>query len=378
MGAPAMNVPREASVVLALASLPDIGPARLNALLDEGRPHEAWQVVLEGRAHHGPASCVMGDDPAALAAKWARAASAIDADQLWRRHQEAGVGVAWRGDDAFPETLRLDPHGPGLIVWRGTLAALDGPRVAIVGTRDCTRSGRDFARRLAVELTDAGVRIVSGLALGIDAAAHSGALSSRHAPPVAVVGSGVDVVYPRRNAELWAEVSRVGVLLSEHPLGTAPVGWHFLARNRIIATLADVVVVVESHERGGALQTATEAARRGVPVLAVPGSVRSSASKGTNALLRDAQVCCDTADVLTMLGLSSRRTDRRETRPMPDSGDAVVLEALGWEPTGLEALLVRTGRTIGDLALALDRLEAAGWIARRGGWAERIDAQARP
>ena len=123
---------------------------------------------------------------------------------------------------------------------------------------------------LAHELTDVGVRIVSGLALGIDAAAHSGALASGAAPPIGVVGSGLDVVYPRRNAQLWTRVARDGVLLTEHPLGAKPVGWHFLARNRIIAALADVVVVVESHEHGGSLQTATEAARRGIPVLAVP------------------------------------------------------------------------------------------------------------
>ena len=210
--------------------------------------------------------------------------------------------MTWREDDDFPEVLRDDPHGPALLVWQGSRGALDGPRVAIVGTRDCTQAGRDFAVNLASELADAGIRIVSGLALGIDAAAHSGALSSGKAPPIAVVGSGLDVVYPRRNAQLWARVAREGVILTEHPLGTSPVGWHFLARNRIIAALADAVVVVESHDHGGSLQTATEAARRGVPVLAVPGSTRSPASKGTNELLRDADVCCDSTDVFTMLG----------------------------------------------------------------------------
>ncbi len=351
--------------------MPDIGPARLEALLDEGGPERAWQVAAAGRAHHGPAARVMGKDPAALAASWARAARDIDFDQLWQRHVDAGVRVAWREDDDFPELLRLDPYGPALIVWKGTMAALDGPRVAIVGTRDCTQAGREFAVALANELSDAGVRVVSGLALGIDAAAHSGALSG-DAPPIGVVGSGLDVVYPRRNAQLWTRVARDGVLLTEHPLGARPIGWHFLARNRIIAALADVVVVVESHEHGGSLQTATEAARRGVPVLAVPGSVRSAASQGSNALLREADVCCDVTDVLGMLGLASPQVDRRDTRTAPQPDDALVLEAIGWEPCGLEALMVRTGRPIGELALALDRLEVAGWIARRGGWTERV------
>ena len=288
-----------------------------------------------------------------------------------------GLHVAWREDESFPELLRLDPHGPALIVWTGDLAALDGPRVAIVGTRDCTQAGREFAVTLARELSDGGVRIVSGLALGIDAAAHSGALASGDAPPIAVVGSGLDVVYPRRNAQLWAGVARHGVLLTEHPLGARPVGWHFLARNRIIAALADVVVVVESHEHGGSLQTATEAAQRGIPVLAVPGSVRSAASKGSNALLRDADVCCDITDVFITLGMASPSVERRETRAAPKPEDVHVLEAIGWEPCGLEALMVRTGRAVGELSLALDRLEDAGWIARRGGWTERVGASVR-
>jgi DNA processing protein len=363
----------DAAFVLAMATLPDIGPARLNALVAELEPDAAWRQVRHGLAHRGRAAPLMGDDPAALSAAWARAASRTDPEQVWHQHLERGVHIAWRADAEYPDVLRDDPHGPAVLAWAGSIACLDGPRVAIVGTRDCTRAGHDFAADLASELTNAGVRIVSGLALGIDAAAHSGALASAAAPPIAVVGSGLDIVYPRRNADLWARVREAGIVLSEHPLGAEPIGWHFLARNRIIAALADVVVVVESHAHGGALQTATEAAARGVLVMAVPGSVRSKASRGTNALIRDgAAVCCDAADVLTVLGLVGATVPRRDRRPTPSADDEVLLDAIGWEPCGTEELMLRTGRSLGDLALALDRLEDAGWIARRSGWSERV------
>jgi DNA processing protein len=283
------------------------------------------------------------------------------------------VHVAARGDDAFPEVLQDDPDGPALVVWSGSLEALEGPRAAIVGTRDCTHAGLEFAADIGREVADAGVRVVSGLALGIDGAAHAGALSSGQAPPVAVVGSGLDVLYPRRNAALWRRVAERGVVITEHPLGAEPVGWHFLARNRVIATLADVVVVVESHAQGGALQTATEAANRGRPVLAVPGSVRSPASVGTNNLIRDGvNVCCDTVDVLTVLGLVNAPSSPRDRRTPPTGTDAVVLDAIGWDPCSVDSLLLRTGLPLGELGAVLDRLDETGWIVRRGAWCERV------
>jgi DNA processing protein len=368
----AAEAPSETELVLAMAMLPDVGPARLLALTDGRQASRAWKEIVEGRAHRGPAAAVMGADPRALALAWARAAESLDPNAILRRHLDAGLVVATRADAGYPDVLRDDPHGPALLVWRGTLSALDGPRVAIVGTRDCTHAGREFASELGRELSDLGVRVVSGLALGIDGAAHAGALSTAGAPPIGVVGSGLDIVYPRRHGQLWRRVAEAGLLLSEHPLGAEPVGWHFLARNRIIAALADVVVVVESHEHGGALQTATEAANRGRAVLAVPGSIRSPASRGSNALLADAGVCCEAADVLTALGLVAPTARERRVRPAPSDGDAVVLDAIGWEPCAIDQLLLRTGRSLGELTLALDRLEHAGWVVRRGGWTERV------
>jgi DNA processing protein len=215
--------------------------------------------------------------------------------------------------------------------------------------------------------------VVSGLALGIDAAAHVGALRGG-APPIAVVGSGLDVVYPRGNRTLWAQVASAGVMLTEAPLGAAPVAWRFPARNRLIAALADVVVVVESHERGGSLSTVAEAARRDRPVMAVPGPIRSPASAGANRLLADGCApVCGLDDVLVALGLSAGR-DRaaRERRPEPDADGAVVLDALGWHAATLEQLAMRCGLDVGRLVVALERLRLTGWVDDRGGWFERI------
>jgi len=361
-----------AAFTLALASLPDVGPARLLALADVHGPRRAWDDVLAGRAHTGPVGSLMTPDPGGLARRWARAASAIDVAALWTRHLAAGVGVADRSDDSYPAVLAEDPHGPALLIWQGDLQALNGPRVAVVGTRDCTNAGREFASALGRDLSEAGVCVVSGLALGIDGAAHAGALSTGRARPIAVVGSGLDVIYPRRHADLWDRVAADGVVLSEHPLGTEPVGWHFLARNRIIAMLADVVVVVESHERGGSLQTATQAAQRGRVVLAVPGSVQSAASRGTNALLADAGVCCGVEDVLAVVGMVAPQVVERDRRPRPQGTDAVVLAGLEAEPCSTETLMIRTGLPLAEVAMALDHLETAGWIVRRGAWAERV------
>ena len=162
--------------------------------------------------------------------------------------------------------------------------------------------------------------------------------------------------------------------MSETPLGCRPERWRFPARNRIIAALADLVVVVESHRRGGSLYTVDEAERRGIDVMAVPGSIRNPAAGGTNALIADGRAPVTSAeDVLIALGLQSAgRRARVERRPPPDPGDEPVLEALGWQPATLDQLLLRTGRDLGSLVLALDRLDEAGWVARRGGWYERV------
>jgi DNA processing protein len=292
------------------------------------------------------------------------------------RHRDAGIAIGVLGAAGYPALLAADHQPPAVLFTVGDLSALDAPRVAIVGTRRCTRYGHDVAQRLGHELAEAGVAVVSGLAAGIDGAAHEGVLAAGAVPPIGVVGSGHDVVYPARHRRLWRRVGEAGVLLSEAPLGARPEPWRFPARNRIIAALAQVVVVVESHRAGGSMHTVEAANDRSRTVLAVPGPVVSPASAGTNRLIAEGcPPALDLDDVLVALGLDAPAPQRRSELPAaPDGSDDAtvrVLDALGWAPATLDQLLGRTGLRPGPVAVVLARLEAEGQVAATGGWWER-------
>lgn len=360
----------------ALSTLPGMGPARLAALVRTWSVREAWERVGDGTAVAAPLVVeALGRDATTLPDRWQGAASQLDPAACLSAHGRAGVGVAVLGSAAYPEALCADIEPPVVLFHRGRPDVVPGPRVAIIGTRRCTRYGRDVAHAMASDLASAGVRVVSGLALGIDGAAHEGALAAGGAPPVAVVGSGLDVVYPRRHADLWRRVEQAGVVFSEAPLGARPEPWRFPSRNRLLASLADVVVVVESHERGGSFHTVDAALERDVPVMAVPGPVHSSASAGCNRLLvDDMHVARDAGDVLSLLGLSSEASTRGrpDERPPPTPDQQAVLDEFGWQPAALEQLALRAGKPLPDLAVTLQHLEAGGWIIRNGGWYERV------
>jgi len=375
-----------AGAAIVLAGLPGMGPRRLAALLDAWGPIEALARVASGRIERlelSDGTPLLAEMPLdrgdTLRRAWADAASSADPVAAQASHVERGVAVVLHGDPGYPDALAHDIEPPAVLFALGSLEHLDGPRAAIVGTRRCTGAGAGLARELGRDLTAAGVALVSGLALGIDGAAHRGALDvvrggPGRAAPVGVVGCGLDVVYPERHRDLWDAVAASGVLLSETPLGVRPAAWRFPARNRIIAALADVLVVVESHAVGGSLHTVTEAERRDVPVLAVPGSVRSPAAAGTNQLLAEGcHPARDAADVLVALGLTpAARRPRSDRRRAPDEAGAALLEAFAWEPATLEQLAVRTGASLGSLAVNLEALVAQGWVTVRGGWYERV------
>lgn len=358
----------------ALAGLPGMGPARLRAVLGTWGPEQAWARVAAGAGCSRPAvALACRPDPAGVAAHWKVAVRGISVAAVWEAHLRAGVAVLLPGSPGFPAALLLDPDPPAILFSRGDPTVLDGRRVAIVGTRRCSRYGRDVAYDLGRDLASSGVRVVSGLALGIDGAAHRGALSDGGAPPVAVVGSGVDVVYPPAHRDLWERVATSGLLLSEAPMGARPEPWRFPVRNRIIAALAEVIVVVESGEKGGSRHTVEAAMARDRPVMAVPGSVRSPVSSYTNGLLADGcHPVRDALDVLVALGLSSAPAVMADLRPEPAAEEAPVLDAMGWEPATFDDLCARTGRSPGRVSVALARLQAAGWVAERAGWWERV------
>jgi DNA processing protein len=347
----------------ALASLPGMGPVRL-AMVTAGRTaREAWA---------GLATRAWPAVPEVAVQQWRAGVAVTDVAALWQAHGDAGVRVLGPGDHGWPSVLSEDLEPPAVLFARGDPAVLERPRVAIVGTRRCSYAGREVARSLGQDLSDAGVCVVSGLALGIDGAAHAGALAGATAP-AGVVATGLDVVYPRGHTDLWRAGGEQGVLLSEYPLGVWPERWRFPARNRIIAALADVVVVVESHDRGGSMHTVESALERDRLVMAVPGSVRSPASAGTNALLAaGSPPARDAADVLVALGLDRGAWERAPAMVAPDGDAAIVLDALGWEPSSLEQIADRLDAPLGPVAVHLASLIAEGWVAHRAGWYERV------
>lgn len=372
----APSLPAEAFAT-ALAGLPRMGPARLAAVLAASPAPAAWRHVTAGRAWSAPAVArALGHEARDIVQQWRAAAADVDPAQVWQQVLDAGVAVVLAGSPAYPQALAGDIEPPAVLFHQGALEALSGPRVAIVGTRRCSSTGAGMAVELGRDLAAAGVAVVSGLAAGIDGAAHRGALAAAAAPPIGVVGSGLDVVYPPGQGELWRSVATSGLLVSEAPVGARPDRWRFPARNRIIAALADLVVVVESHRRGGSLHTVDEADRRGIDVMVVPGSVRSAASAGTNELLAEGRApVCSADDVLVALGLgAARRRHGPDRRVPPDPADQAVLEAVGWQPATLDHLVLRTNLDLARLAPALDRLCDTGWVARHGGWFERVAA----
>jgi DNA processing protein len=388
-----------AAHVAALAALPEVGPRRLSALLALGDPAAVLADVAAGRLAVGPdlaAACDRADLRSLLDAWRARAAS-IDVEALHDAHRAAGVDVLTADDARWPSAFLHDPDPPAVLFTRGDLelladdaSDLPGPsasarprRVAVVGTRRCSRYGWDVAHRLGRELAAAGVVVVSGLARGIDGAAHRGVVDAADAVapraaagPVGIVGTGLDVVYPRDARALWHDVARLGLLVSEAPLGTRPSRWRFPARNRLIAAVADAVVVVESAAAGGALHTVDEALARDRAVLAVPGPITSAASVGTNRLLAEsAAPVCDVDDVLAAVGLAPRAA-RPEALATPTPADPtlrMLLDAVGWTVASLDAVAARARLPLGEVAAGLAALERDGCITSTGtGWVRAV------
>lgn len=362
---PTSHLTAHEAALAALAALPRRSPARLRRLLAAGDPVEVLAALVDGTGR------IPGVDPEVWHL-WHRDVARL-ADEVPARCVEAGVRVVAHGDPGYPVALLGDPWAPPVLFVRGDLAALNRRRVGIVGTRHATHTGRHFARTLGEDLARGGICVVSGLARGIDVEAHVGVLAGG-APPVAVVASGCDVPYPPEHRRIWDEVARTGALVSEAPPGTQPTARMFPQRNRILAGLSEVVVVVESRARGGSMITVREAAKRDIPVMAVPGSTASAASEGTNLLLADGCApVTDARDVLVALGLdTSRVATRVETRPAPDGAAPVILAALRGAPRTVDEIVLATGITPLEVAVTLGRLEAHGWAAHSDGWWESL------
>ena len=317
----------------------------------------------------------------AIRQRWRSEATAGFVERTWLRCVAAKVDVVHLGAPGAPSCVD-GRDAPAVLFVRGDAGLLDdGRRAAIVGTRNATAAGREAAGRIAGGLHEAGVHVVSGLARGIDGCAHRAVVDGEGAGrPIGVVASGLDVVYPREHHDLWHAVADRGVLVSEAPPGTAPEAWRFPLRNRIIVSLSEVVVVVESRERGGSLITSTLAGELGVPVMAVPGSVHNRAAAGTNELLRTgAGPVLDASDVLMALAIDHRRAVPQlvEGRPRPRPGDVGTYAAIAAEPCTLDGLAAVVGAPLVDVAMSLARLEQAGWVAETDGWYQVVGAPLR-
>lgn len=357
----------------ALAGL-GTGHAWLYRLLDGFAPADAWDAVVAGRHPADPDHRLRRQ---ATSERVARIESACVA---------LGVSVSVLGVTAYPEVLAADHQAPPVLFSIGDPTPLvSWPRVAVVGTRSATAYGLGVASELGQRLSEAGVVVVSGLARGIDAAVHAGALRASAATPLlGVPGGPFDGRRPPSLAALAQAVGTRGALVGEQPPGTSPPRWAFAARNRIMAAASHAVVVVEAHRRSGSLHTVAAADARGVRVGAVPGSVRSPASAGTNELLATGTVPAyrDVEDVLAAVEATIAPTPsirrpvrsvtpkrRRQTKvagpsPLADH----VRRALADEPASLEQIVVRCGRPLAEVALGLEQLLAADLAQESRGW----------
>ncbi len=273
--------------------------------------------------------------------------------------------VVTLGDPAYPSSLLETADPPLLLYVEGRIELLGAESVAIVGSRHATRQGLENARSFAAQLSHAGFTIVSGLALGIDAAAHEGGLEGAGST-IAVVGTGLDSAYPTRNRTLTSRIAEKGLLVSEYSLGTPPLPAHFPQRNRIIAGLARATLVVEAAPQSGSLITARLANEAGRDVFAIPGSIHSPQSRGCHALIKQgAKLVESVADILEELRPGAAVAVPKRQAPAPANDP--VLEALGFDPITLDALAERTGWPPADLNIRMLELELDGRVARLPG-----------
>lgn len=351
-----------------LAGLPSMSRRRLLDLVI----HDSPRSILDRLQRGSPPQSSMRLPPDVLSRLVSQAGDASPS-QMCELLDEHGIEVMLATSPEYPESLSADAERPGVLFYLGSLSVLERRRVGIVGTRNATAAGRATARELGEGLAASGVSVVSGLALGVDAAAHRGALDAGAdaAPAVAVVGSGLDHCYPRHNTDLFQSMRTGHLILSEWPPGVRPEAFRFPLRNRIIAELSELLIVVESRERGGSLITARACLDRGREVMVVPGSPRSRSSTGTNLLLRDGATpvtCVD--DVLDALGSGIRHIPPTPGCHPTEGVRSEVCERLLEGPTTLDALVTECDLSISEVVLTVGELIASGRVVERNGWLE--------
>lgn len=347
---------------LGFSLVPEIGPRRLALLLNAfGSLKQAWGASESALRRAG-----LDQQPTA---NLLRTRAKIDLQAELDKIERAGARLVTLVDEDYPPLLKQIPDAPVILYLRGSLTPEDQRALAIVGTRKATTYGKDVAGLLASQLVESGITVISGLAHGIDAAAHRAALDAG-GRTIAVMGCGIDQIYPRDHSELARRISEQGAVISEFPLGARPEAHHFPRRNRVISGMSLGVLVVEAPQQSGAIITTTYAAEQGREVFAVPGSIFSAASGGTNRLIQDgAKLVLTVEDILSELNLAHEAVQTRVTaeRIAPDNPiEASILDCLGAEPLHIDDLVRQTGLPIATVSSTLTVLELKG-LARMVG-----------
>jgi DNA processing protein len=353
----------ELAAWIELGLVPGLGPAGYRALLSA----------------FGPPEEVFGATPAKLSAVVPRAlASAIhsrgragEVDQALEWSRQPGHHVLTLADPEYPPRLFEIPDPPPLLYVRGQLRWLSAPSIAIVGSRNATPAGIENAERFALTLSASGITVISGLALGIDAAAHRGAMAERGST-VAVMGTGADQIYPKGNSAIANRIAAEGALVTEFPLGTAPLAANFPRRNRLIAGMACGVLVVEAALASGSLITARYAAEQGRDVFAVPGSIHSPVSRGCHALIKQgAKLVESAADVLEEIATGAPHQDTGDHHI--SAAESTLLQHMGYDTCNIDTLCRRSGLTADAVSAMLLQLELEGRVGSLpGGLYQRL------
>jgi DNA processing protein len=304
-----------------------------------------------------------------LAPPSAEAQAAIDRALAWLERPDCHLLTL--ADDTYPQALLTIPDPPLLLYAFGRPALLQRPALAVVGSRNASRQGLLHAEQFSEAFSQAGLPVLSGMALGIDSAAHEGGLRGKGST-VAVIGTGIDLVYPSRNRPLARRIAQQGCIVSEYPLGTPPMAFNFPRRNRIISGLSRAVLVVEAALRSGSLITARVAADQGRDVFAIPGSIHSPLSKGCHELIKQgAKLVESVQDVFEEIGCfgdAKSSAGKAIVDPGPAAagaaaaGDAFLLQQMGYDPVTLDQLAMRSGRAMAPLQQELLMLELDGSV----------------
>lgn len=337
-----------------------IGPARMRVLLDVfGDAKTAWNASrrdLEEASFH----------PKLVDNIWLVKQSAL-LEKTWEKVLTKGIRILTWDDSDYPRSLREIDQSPPVLYVLGQLDALDQPAVAIVGTRRITQYGRQVSKELAAELAQRGILVVSGLARGVDAAAHQAALDAG-GRTVAVLGSGVDQIYPPEHRKMADRIQTNGAIISDYPPGTLPEAGNFPPRNRLISGLSRAVVIVEAGDKSGALITAAFAADQGKEVFAVPGSLYAQQSRGTNRLIQEgAHIYLNPGDLFEMLNLTEVESFRSARAVLPaDATEAQLFALLGREPLHVDELRLQSGLPVEVVSSSLTIMELKGMVRQVG------------